>query len=158
MAAASTVPRTGSSSAASEAAKADEHSGKGWRPSFEALEKEPEHWLRWHFGQCFGDKDASTDFSEADILSAVEFDPTGQFLATGDKGGRVVIFRRADADPAPGDAARSAAGTVSGASLLARARLRLTKSSLSRSPSACEPLPGSSSTWSSRATRPSLTT
>lgn len=54
----------------------------------------PEYWLRWQFGQCFGDKDASEDYLEADILSAVEFDPTGEFLATGDKGGRIVIFRR----------------------------------------------------------------
>lgn len=31
---------------------------------------------------------------QADILSAVKFDATGQFLATGDKGGRIVIFER----------------------------------------------------------------
>ena len=31
----------------------------------------------------------------ADVLSAVEFDHTGQFLATGDKGGRVVVFENA---------------------------------------------------------------
>ena len=30
-------------------------------------------------------------------MSAVEFDDTGDFLATGDKGGRIVIFERADA-------------------------------------------------------------
>lgn len=30
----------------------------------------------------------------ADIISAVEFDSTGTFLATGDKGGRVVLFER----------------------------------------------------------------
>jgi hypothetical protein len=45
--------------------------------------------------QCFGEKDADEEFSEADVLSAVEFDETGQFLATGDKGGRIVIFERA---------------------------------------------------------------
>ena len=28
----------------------------------------------------------------ADVLSSVEFDHTGRFLATGDKGGRIVIF------------------------------------------------------------------
>lgn len=32
----------------------------------------------------------------ADVLSAVEFDETGQFLATGDKGGRIVVFERAE--------------------------------------------------------------
>jgi hypothetical protein len=30
----------------------------------------------------------------ADIISAVDFDQTGDFLATGDKGGRIVIFER----------------------------------------------------------------
>jgi hypothetical protein len=30
----------------------------------------------------------------ADIISAVEFDQTGDYLATGDKGGRVVLFER----------------------------------------------------------------
>ena len=31
---------------------------------------------------------------KADIISAVEFDHTGDYLATGDKGGRVVLFER----------------------------------------------------------------
>jgi serine/threonine-protein phosphatase 2A regulatory subunit B len=31
---------------------------------------------------------------EADIISTVEFDQTGNYLATGDKGGRVVLFER----------------------------------------------------------------
>mmetsp|Transcript_21399 Transcript_21399/g.41959 ORF Transcript_21399/g.41959 Transcript_21399/m.41959 type:complete len:498 (+) Transcript_21399:312-1805(+) len=46
----------------------------------------------WKFSQCFGEKTALEDLNEADIISAVEFDPSGAFLATGDKGGRVVIF------------------------------------------------------------------
>ncbi len=32
--------------------------------------------------------------SSADIISTVEFDSTGNYLATGDKGGRVVLFER----------------------------------------------------------------
>lgn len=32
--------------------------------------------------------------SLADIISTVEFDHTGNYLATGDKGGRVVLFER----------------------------------------------------------------
>ena len=39
-------------------------------------------------------KFAQRQVTEGDILSAVEFDPTGEFLATGDKGGQVCIFRR----------------------------------------------------------------
>jgi hypothetical protein len=31
---------------------------------------------------------------KADIISTVEFDQTGNYLATGDKGGRVVLFER----------------------------------------------------------------
>lgn len=33
-------------------------------------------------------------FKLADIISTVEFDHTGNYLATGDKGGRVVLFER----------------------------------------------------------------
>lgn len=33
-------------------------------------------------------------YSTADIISAVEFDRTGDYLATGDRGGRVVLFER----------------------------------------------------------------
>ena len=34
------------------------------------------------------------DFFPADIISCVEFNEDGGLLATGDKGGRVVIFQR----------------------------------------------------------------
>ncbi|EEH10272.1 phosphoprotein phosphatase subunit 2-beta regulatory [Histoplasma capsulatum G186AR] len=55
----------------------------------------------WKFTQYFGDlstfatdsADASR-FPTADIISTVEFDHTGNYLATGDKGGRVVLFER----------------------------------------------------------------
>ncbi|OZJ03194.1 Protein phosphatase PP2A regulatory subunit B [Bifiguratus adelaidae] len=53
---------------------------------------EAEH--NWKFAQCFGDKNDSDDITEADIISTVEFDHTGDYLATGDKGGRVVLFER----------------------------------------------------------------
>ncbi|KAF8716608.1 hypothetical protein AX14_012288 [Amanita brunnescens Koide BX004] len=48
----------------------------------------------WRFAQCFGDKGEVDDITEADIISTVEFDSTGNYLATGDKGGRVVLFER----------------------------------------------------------------
>ena len=35
-----------------------------------------------------------THLRSADIISTVEFDATGNYLATGDKGGRVVLFER----------------------------------------------------------------
>lgn len=45
------------------------------------------------FSQCFGDK-ADVVVTEADIITAAEFDHTGDYLATGDRGGRVVLFER----------------------------------------------------------------
>ena len=48
----------------------------------------------WKFAQCFGDKGDVEDITEADIISTVEFDNTGDYLASGDKGGRVVLFER----------------------------------------------------------------
>eukprot|EP01041_Mallomonas_annulata_P000844 gene844-1642_t len=44
------------------------------------------------FFQSFGDSGETT--SEADTVSAVEFDTTGNYLATGDRGGRIVVFQR----------------------------------------------------------------
>jgi hypothetical protein len=41
--------------------------------------------------------DSTNQLSPADIISTVEFDHTGDYLATGDKGGRVVLFERNDA-------------------------------------------------------------
>lgn len=49
----------------------------------------------------------------ADVLSAVEFDSTGEQLATGDRGGRVVLFERVDSR-ADAVRAASAVQTVSG--------------------------------------------
>lgn len=76
---------------------------------------DPERWLN-HQSRCFGDKGDVEDITEgpftlgrtvvemldnhysrvylADIISTVEFDHTGNYLATGDKGGRVVLFER----------------------------------------------------------------
>lgn len=48
----------------------------------------------WKFTQCFGDKAEIEDVTEADIISAVEFNDNGDYLATGDKGGRVVLFEK----------------------------------------------------------------
>ncbi|XP_072791484.1 serine/threonine-protein phosphatase 2A 55 kDa regulatory subunit B beta isoform isoform X1 [Taeniopygia guttata] len=46
----------------------------------------------WCFSQVKGTIDAGV--AESDIISTVEFNHTGELLATGDKGGRVVIFQR----------------------------------------------------------------
>lgn len=76
--------------------------------------------------QCFGEKEHDEEFSEADVLSAVRFDESGDYLATGDKGGRIVIFKRAEAgrrgrwhpahsDPEDGEAGGSALSSSSSA-------------------------------------------
>ncbi|XP_011624985.1 serine/threonine protein phosphatase 2A 55 kDa regulatory subunit B beta isoform isoform X1 [Amborella trichopoda] len=52
--------------------------------------------LEWRFSQVFGERAAGEEVQEVDIISAIEFDKTGEHLATGDRGGRVVLFERAD--------------------------------------------------------------
>ncbi|MEW5303013.1 MAG: hypothetical protein WDW38_003885 [Sanguina aurantia] len=53
----------------------------------------------WQFLQCFGERTPGEDIQEADIISAVEFDYDGLHLATGDRGGRVVLFERVNPHP-----------------------------------------------------------
>ncbi|GBG80673.1 hypothetical protein CBR_g31132 [Chara braunii] len=52
--------------------------------------------LEWKFGQVFGERAAGEEVQEVDIISAIEFDKSGEHLATGDRGGRVVLFERVD--------------------------------------------------------------
>ena len=48
------------------------------------------------FSQCFGDKASPEDLTDADLLTQLEFNNDGNYLASGDRGGRVVIFRKGD--------------------------------------------------------------
>lgn len=56
------------------------------------------------FFQVFGEEQADgagvEDIQEADLLSALDFDESGDYLATGDRGGRIVVFERGAADQA----------------------------------------------------------
>ncbi|URD97096.1 serine threonine protein phosphatase 2A 55 kDa regulatory subunit [Musa troglodytarum] len=52
--------------------------------------------LEWKFSQVFGERAAGEEVQEVDIISAIEFDKSGDHLATGDRGGRVVLFERID--------------------------------------------------------------
>ncbi|GMN37025.1 hypothetical protein TIFTF001_006473 [Ficus carica] len=52
--------------------------------------------LEWKFSQVFGERTAGEEVQEVDIISAIEFDKSGDYLATGDRGGRVVLFERTD--------------------------------------------------------------
>ena len=83
-------------------------------PKEEPLNELQTYWAHCR-RRCFGDKGDVEDITEgswakvgrahflnvrpadipkADIISTVEFDHTGNYLATGDKGGRVVLFER----------------------------------------------------------------
>lgn len=53
--------------------------------------------IPWCFSQVKGT--IEEEIADADIISAVEFNHDGEFLATGDKGGRVVIFQRGGLPP-----------------------------------------------------------
>ncbi|KAL3086916.1 hypothetical protein niasHT_021780 [Heterodera trifolii] len=50
--------------------------------------------LHWRFSQIKGNIETGEAPTDADIISCVEFSHDGELLATGDKGGRVVIFQR----------------------------------------------------------------
>lgn len=49
------------------------------------------------FSQLFGDP--CDNSNEGNIYSALEFNTNGDFLASGDRGGRVVIYERNKNDP-----------------------------------------------------------
>uniref|UniRef100_A0A914VE05 Serine/threonine-protein phosphatase 2A 55 kDa regulatory subunit B n=2 Tax=Plectus sambesii TaxID=2011161 RepID=A0A914VE05_9BILA len=50
--------------------------------------------IQWRFSQIKGNLDVEENPTDADIISCIEFSHDGELLATGDKGGRVVIFQR----------------------------------------------------------------
>nr|BAK00131.1 predicted protein [Hordeum vulgare subsp. vulgare] len=62
----------------------------------EALAPSPQAPLDWRFSQVFGERGAGEDVQDVDIISAIEFNKSGHHLATGDRGGRVVLFERTD--------------------------------------------------------------
>jgi len=48
--------------------------------------------LEWKFSQVFGEGRNTVD--DVSDVSAIEFDETGDFIAVGDRGGRIVLFER----------------------------------------------------------------
>lgn len=59
--------------------------------------------LDWKFCQVFGEpnKRPIDEITEVDIVSEVAFDKKGDFLAAGDRGGRIVIFERVESSDSP---------------------------------------------------------
>ncbi|KAJ9677789.1 hypothetical protein PVL29_022649 [Vitis rotundifolia] len=52
--------------------------------------------LQWKFSQAFGERAPGEDVQDIDMISAMEFEKSGDYLAVGDRGGRVVVFERKD--------------------------------------------------------------
>ncbi|CAH9052393.1 unnamed protein product [Cuscuta europaea] len=76
--------------------KAGDSGGGGGEDGQESVLGGPPQPLEWKFSQVFGERTAGEEVQEVDIISAIEFDKTGDHLATGDRGGRVVLFERTD--------------------------------------------------------------
>lgn len=57
----------------------------------------PQAPLEWRFSQVFGERSTGEEVQDVDIISAIEFNKSGHHLATGDRGGRLVLFERTDA-------------------------------------------------------------
>jgi hypothetical protein len=62
----------------------------------------------WNLVQVLGDKPVS-ELVDGDVDSAVEFDQSGDYLATGDRGGRVRIYEKLSGSAAVGALAPSGA-------------------------------------------------
>ncbi|CDY46546.1 BnaA08g01850D [Brassica napus] len=71
-----------------------------------AASADPSPPLEWRFSQVFGERSAGEEVHEVDVISAIQFDNSGDHLATGDRGGRVVLFERTDAKNSSGGARR----------------------------------------------------
>ncbi|KAJ4840195.1 hypothetical protein Tsubulata_002946 [Turnera subulata] len=68
--------------------------GRAMTSSFDDSPSSPP--LDWKFSQVFGESVPGEDLQDVDVVSAIGFDKTGDYLAAGDRGGRVVIFERKD--------------------------------------------------------------
>ncbi|KAJ0962511.1 hypothetical protein J5N97_027633 [Dioscorea zingiberensis] len=56
--------------------------------------RDTEEAMEWRFSQVFGERAHGEEIEAVDIISAIEFESSGEYLATGDHGGRVVLFKR----------------------------------------------------------------
>ncbi|CAH0476446.1 unnamed protein product [Peronospora belbahrii] len=55
---------------------------------------EPTREAEAEWGQIFSAGDSTRSFVEAEVISAIEYDRSGDFIATGNKGGRIAIYCR----------------------------------------------------------------
>ncbi|KAJ7956217.1 Serine/threonine-protein phosphatase 2A 55 kDa regulatory subunit B [Quillaja saponaria] len=52
--------------------------------------------LEWKFSQVFGERAPGEDVQEGDVITTIGFEKSGDYLAVGDRSGRVVIFERSE--------------------------------------------------------------
>lgn len=52
--------------------------------------------LNWKLNQVFGEEGAVDSVAEEDIISAMAFDCSGNYIALGDKAGRLIVFERSE--------------------------------------------------------------
>jgi serine/threonine-protein phosphatase 2A regulatory subunit B len=52
--------------------------------------------LNWKLTQVFGEEAAVDSVADEDVISAMAFDPSGCYIALGDKAGRLIVFERLD--------------------------------------------------------------
>lgn len=75
--------------------------GRPYMPSPRDAARNGLHPMRYAFAQAFGERAVNSAqvvaIQEADMISAVTFNHHSDMVATGDKGGRIVILRRFDA-------------------------------------------------------------
>ncbi|KAK1363127.1 Serine/threonine-protein phosphatase 2A 55 kDa regulatory subunit B [Heracleum sosnowskyi] len=50
--------------------------------------------LHWNFSQVFGERNPADDVQPMDVISAIDFEDSGDHLAVGDQGGRLIIFEK----------------------------------------------------------------
>ena len=53
-----------------------------------------ENGKKWKFTQVFGDKFTADKVANEDIISALSFDKSGDYLTVGDRAGRLILFQR----------------------------------------------------------------
>lgn len=77
----------------------------------------------WQFAQVFGEQVEGEKVETADIISVVEFDSTGNYLSTGDRGGRVVLFERVHRDSSGWDETDGPGSATDGRSMFESKRI-----------------------------------
>lgn len=57
--------------------------------------------MKWNYVNGYGERDRSK-VTEQDVLSSLAFDQTGDYISVGDKGGRVILFKKSQGSKSSG--------------------------------------------------------